>query len=120
MYLHPIRLEITSERAIELYNLNMRKRRKLFQDNDGYSWKVESEQKLNDILGNGRTSLWIDPEFINKEEYDYFMENNANFFKKGNYSGYYKEPNKIYWNHNICILGVQKETYPGRYYIGEC
>jgi len=113
----PIRFIISYPRAIELYNINLKTYSQVFAVTRHRNF-VSSEKDLNDELGNGRTTLWIDPKFFNQEEYDYFIENDANFFHKGNYAGLTENP--IYHRHNICLLGVKKETYPGIYWIGEC
>lgn len=95
MYKPPIRLKISTERAIQLYN-------------EATTAKIKTDRELFDRLASGRTSISIVNSvynFLNESELKYFTEAGANFI--GN-------PNLI------CILKVQKETFPGIYYIGEC
>ena len=95
MYKPPIRLKISTERAIQLYN-------------KATTANVKTDRELVDRLGSGRVSIGIVNtvyNFLNENELKYFTETGANFIKDRNYT---------------CILKVQKEVFPGIYYIGEC
>jgi len=80
--MRPIRFEISSERAIDIYN-RMSK------------IKVSTEEELNDTLGNGRTSISVSSTLLSAIEINYLIDNGADInpillvVRKETYPGIY-------------------------------
>lgn len=88
---NPIRIEITWERAKEL----------LVQQGANVS-EINEENDLNDFMGNGRTSFGTSTSYLTTQEREELL--NAGF--------------PVDYGDDIVLI-VQKETYPGKYLIGE-